>query len=63
MRYLKPKVDELLNSDSQSSWTTAGFFFDFRAGQGVANNLEGLLRSLSIQIMNAFLGINFLSWV
>lgn len=59
MRYLTPKVEELLNSRSQNLWTVAEFFFDFRAGQGIANNLEGLLRSLSIQIMDTFSSIDF----
>ena len=59
MRYLKPKVEELLTSDSQSSWRTADFFFDFRASQGMANSLEGLLRSLAIQIMDKYPRIDF----
>lgn len=62
MRYLScenQKVEKLLKSSSQSSWTTADFFFDFRASQGMANNLEGLLRSLSIQIMDNYPRIDF----
>ena len=39
------------NSASDSQWTIIRFFFDFRAQIGLANNLEGFLRSLLFQIL------------
>ena len=38
-------------SSSDSHWSTIRFFFDFRAHSGLANNLEGFLRSLLFQIL------------
>src|SRR5438309_1160957 len=32
-------------------WIVIRFFFDFRAGKGLANNLDGLLRSLLLQLV------------
>lgn len=56
MRHLSRQAKEVINSLSASvrgPWKLADFFFDFRAGSGVANNLEGLLRSLCVQIGRA----------
>lgn len=39
------------HSGSESPWSTIRFFFDFRAHNGLANNLEGFLRSLLLQIL------------
>ena len=39
------------HSRSGSHWSTIRFFFDFRAHDGLANNLEGFLRSLLFQIL------------
>ena len=39
------------HSGSNSRWSTIRFFFDFRAHSGLANNLEGFLRSLLFQIL------------
>ena len=40
-----------IHSSSDSHWSTIRFFFDFRAHSGLANNLEGFLRSLLFQIL------------
>ena len=40
-----------IHSSSDSHWSTIRFFFDFRAHSGLANNLEGFLRSLLLQIL------------
>ena len=40
-----------IHSRSDSRWSTIRFFFDFRAHDGLANNLEGFLRSLLFQIL------------
>ena len=40
-----------MHSKSDSHWSTIRFFFDFRAHGGLANNFEGLLRSLLFQIL------------
>ena len=40
-----------IHSSSDFHWTTIRFFFDFRAHSGLANNLEGFLRSLLFQIL------------
>lgn len=40
-----------IHSGSDSDWSTIRFFFDFRAHSGLANNLEGFLRSLLFQIL------------
>ena len=40
-----------MKSGSNSRWCTVRFFFDFRARGGLANNLEGFLRSLLCQIL------------
>ena len=47
------EVLDQLNSASRGIFKIAYFFFDFRAGRGIANNLEGLLRSLYGQIVRA----------
>ena len=40
-----------IHSKSDSHWSTIRFFFDFRAHGGLANNIEGFLRSLLFQIL------------
>jgi hypothetical protein len=34
-----------------SDWIVVRFFFEFRAGQGISNNFEGLLKSLLLQLL------------
>ena len=56
MFYLSRQGNEVLdqlNSSSRGLFNIAHFFFDFRANGGIANNLEGLLRSLYGQIVTA----------
>lgn len=55
------EVTNILNSNphSQGSWRLAKFFFDFRADTGVANNIEGLIRSLCLQIIEEFPEMHF----
>ena len=38
-------------SFSERPWKILHFFFDFRAGQGMANDIIGLLRSLCLQVV------------
>jgi hypothetical protein len=46
-----PRTKEfLIQSRHDQDWRIVSFFFDFRAGKGFANNFEGLLRSLLLQI-------------
>lgn len=40
-----------IDSASDSQWSAIRFFFDFRAQSGLANSLEGFLRSLLFQIL------------
>ena len=40
-----------IHSRPDSHWITLRFFFDFRADSGLANDLEGFLRSLLFQIL------------
>ena len=40
-----------VHARSVSQWSTIRFFFDFRANNGLSNNLEGLLRSLLLQVL------------
>ena len=53
MNYLaeSPKLASLLPTSSDSSWLIVRFFFDFRAGAGIRNDLAGLIRSLLLQII------------
>ena len=52
MSYLEKASESWhIDSGSHSRWSTIRFFFDFRAHHGLANNLEGLLRSLLFQIL------------
>lgn len=52
MSYLeKASQSWQLRTESESRWSTIRFFFDFRAHNGLANNLEGLLRSLLLQVL------------
>jgi hypothetical protein len=44
----------LQTSPPRVKWTIVSYFFDFRAGTGMANNLEGLLRSLLLQLVTEF---------
>jgi NACHT domain len=37
--------------DNGRSWKVVSFYFDFRARRGLANNFEGLLRSLLLQLI------------
>ncbi|KAI9695684.1 MAG: hypothetical protein M1836_006136 [Candelina mexicana] len=45
------KVLELLGSTTERSWVVIRFFFDFRAGKNISNSMEGLLRSLLLQLL------------
>ncbi|PMD43040.1 hypothetical protein L207DRAFT_423295, partial [Hyaloscypha variabilis F] len=45
------KTLSFLRQDTKLPWTIIRFFFDFRAGKGTANNLEGLLRTLLLQLV------------
>ena len=38
-------------SPSERPWKILHFFFDFRAGKGIANDIVGLLRSLCLQVV------------
>ena len=40
-----------------AEWTTLRFFFDFRSGTDTANNFEGLLRSLLLQMVEKSTGL------
>ena len=52
MSYLeKASASWKIYSSSDSHWSTIQFFFDFRAHSGLANKLEGFLRSLLFQIL------------
>jgi hypothetical protein len=42
---------ERLKIARTSDWIIVRFFFDFRAGQGISNNFEGLLKSLLLQLL------------
>lgn len=42
----------LLEEGVDGKWTCINHFFDFRAGNGIANNFEGLLRSLLFQFLD-----------
>ncbi|ERF76053.1 hypothetical protein EPUS_01386 [Endocarpon pusillum Z07020] len=44
-------TSERLKIARASEWTIIRFFFDFRAGKGISNNFEGLLKSLLFQIL------------
>ncbi len=52
INHLKTK-EYLSQSGHDQDWKIMSFFFDFRAGKGFANNFEGLLRSLLLQIISA----------
>lgn len=57
MFYLSKQANEVLDRLSSSFrglFKIAYFFFDFRADRDIANNLEGLLRSLCGQIIRAY---------
>lgn len=41
----------LLNLTSRKSWIIVRFFFDFRAGPDIPNNLEGAFRSFNFQLV------------
>ena len=45
-------VSLLSGSNSEIAWTTFSFYFDFRAGAGLSNSIEGLLRSLLFQLVD-----------
>ncbi|KAH8796346.1 hypothetical protein BGZ57DRAFT_746706, partial [Hyaloscypha finlandica] len=45
------KTLSFLRKSTKLPWTIIRFFFDFRAGKGTANNLEGLLRTLLFQLV------------
>ncbi|KAI9745365.1 MAG: hypothetical protein M1835_002606, partial [Candelina submexicana] len=45
------KVLEFLRSTTERSWVVIRFFFDFRAGKNISNSMEGLLRSLLLQLL------------
>lgn len=45
-----PETLSILQSLGHGQWERICFFFDFRAGGGIANNMEGFLRCLLYQI-------------
>ena len=45
------EVKKLLATSSNRYWRRVHYFFDFRVKHGVANKLEGLLRSLLLQLL------------
>ncbi|KAL9624980.1 MAG: hypothetical protein Q9160_000709 [Pyrenula sp. 1 TL-2023] len=45
------QTSRLLNVASRESWEIVRFFFDFRAGQDIPNNLEGVFRSINFQLL------------
>jgi hypothetical protein len=53
MNYLASaqQTKALLEEGFDGKWTCINHFFDFRAGAGIANNFEGLLRSLLFQFL------------
>ena len=53
MNYLSTaaELQEGLSFLDEREWTVVQFFFDFRSDQNIANNIEGLMRSLLIQIL------------
>lgn len=42
----------ILDQRSDGKWHLLHFFFDFRAGGGISNSLEGMFRSLLFQLMD-----------
>ncbi|KAH8881084.1 hypothetical protein GQ53DRAFT_889105, partial [Thozetella sp. PMI_491] len=55
MKYIQswPQIGKHLMADRNSlSWITINFFFDFRADTGIANSLDGFLRSLLLQMVS-----------
>lgn len=52
MRHVaESKKTQKLLERSGGEWIVISFFFDFRAGLGIPNKLEGMLRSLSYQLV------------
>lgn len=47
------KTKQLLERKGEK-WIVVHFFFDFRAGSSIANNLEGMLRSILYQVVQRF---------
>ena len=47
----------LTSGSNSSSWQIIRFFFDYSAGKGIANNFEGFLRSLCLQIAEQVPGV------
>lgn len=53
MKHLASTRDTLRYlSRNGSQWTRIHFYFDFRAGEGIANTIDGLLRSFALQLSN-----------
>lgn len=50
--YCNDQVLKILDGFTSKSWVIIRFFFDFRAGKGMANNLEGFFRSLTFQLVD-----------
>ncbi|KIX93516.1 uncharacterized protein Z520_10694 [Fonsecaea multimorphosa CBS 102226] len=52
MNYIRKASNtrNILNNCSRSNWSMIYFFFDFRAGSGIGNSMEGFLRSLLRQL-------------
>jgi hypothetical protein len=46
-----PRTRESLPQPKMGHWEIIGFFFNFRAGKGLANNFEGFLCSLLLQVV------------
>jgi len=46
------KVKHLLVQSSHKSWQILHFFFDFRAAHSTSNHIEGLLRTILLQLMD-----------
>lgn len=53
MKYLTrhDKTRDYLGQRNTQKWIIADFFFDFRAGTGTANNLDGMMRSVLAQMI------------
>ena len=56
----KNRILSYLQQHSPRSWIVLRFFFDFRTGKDVTNNLEGLLRSLLYQLIKEMPQVNVL---
>lgn len=49
-----PRVKKVLKTPTRQKWDVLHFFFDFRAEKGLGNSIEGLLRSILLQLLHKF---------